>query len=114
VLSARTYTTSPTTEHPEGLLLSNWFLRRIEDKDTGGEVLSAKTGYVAQSGSCAASYGKSHSGKEYICVTADASSSWRCIYDHVALYQQFGDEAVQTEERPEEIESSEEQESEEV
>lgn len=114
VLSARTYTTSPTTEHPEGLLLSNWFLRRIEDKDTGGEVLSAKTGYVAQSGSCAASYGKSHSGKEYICVTADASSSWRCIYDHVALYQQFGDEAVQTEERPEEIESSEAQESEAV
>lgn len=118
VLSARTYTTSPTTEHPEGLLLSNWFLRRIEDKDTGGEVLSAKTGYVAQSGSCAASYGKSHSGKEYICVTADASSSWRCIYDHVALYQQFGDEAVQTEERPEErleeIESSGEQESGEV
>lgn len=114
VLSARTYTTSPTTEHPEGLLLSNWFLRRIEDKDTGGEVLSAKTGYVAQSGSCAASYGKSHSGKEYICVTADASSSWRCIYDHVALYQQFGDEAVQTEKRPEEIESSEAQESEAV
>ena len=90
VLSARTYTTSPTTEHPEGLLLSNWFLRRIEDKDTGGEVLSAKTGYVVQSGSCAASYGKSHSGKEFICVTADATSSWRCIYDHVALYQQFG------------------------
>lgn len=114
VLSARTYTTSPTTEHPEGLLLSNWFLRRIEDKDTGGEVLSAKTGYVAQSGSCAASYGKSHSGKEYICVTADASSSWRCIYDHVALYQQFGDEAVQIKERPEETESSEAQESEAV
>lgn len=100
VLSARTYTTSSTTEHPEGLLLSNWFLRRIEDKDTGGEVLSAKTGYVAQSGSCAASYGKSHSGRAYICVTADASSSWRCIYDHVALYQQFGDEA-QSEERAE-------------
>lgn len=114
VLSAHTYTTSPTTEHPEGLLLSNWFLRRIEDKDTGGEVLSAKTGYVAQSGSCAASYGKSHSGKEYICVTADASSSWRCIYDHVALYQQFGDEAVQIKERPEETESSEAQESEAV
>lgn len=114
VLSARIYTTSPTTEHPEGLLLSNWFLRRIEDKDTGGEVLSAKTGYVAQSGSCAASYGKSHSGKEYICVTADASSSWRCIYDHVALYQQFGDEAVQIKERPEETESSEAQESEAV
>lgn len=104
VLSARTYTTSPTTEHPEGLLLSNWFLRRIEDKDTGGEVLSAKTGYVVQSGSCAASYGKSHSGKEFICVTADATSSWRCIYDHVALYQQFGDADSQMEQRAEETE----------
>lgn len=104
VLSAHTYTTSPTTEHPEGLLLSNWFLRRIEDKDTGGEVLSAKTGYVVQSGSCAASYGKSHSGKEFICVTADATSSWRCIYDHVALYQQFGDADSQMEQRAEETE----------
>lgn len=109
VLSARTYTTSPTTEHPEGLLLSNWFLRRIEDKDTGGEVLSAKTGYVVQSGSCAASYGKSHSGKEFICVTADATSSWRCIYDHVALYQQFGDADSQMEQRAEETEIPEEE-----
>lgn len=109
VLSARTYTTSPTTEHPEGLLLSNWFLRRIEDKDTGGEVLSAKTGYVVQSGSCAASYGKSHSEKEFICVTADATSSWRCIYDHVALYQQFGDADSQMEQRAEETEIPEEE-----
>ncbi len=109
VLSARTYTTWPTTEHPEGLLLSNWFLRRIEDKDTGGEVLSAKTGYVVQSGSCAASYGKSHSGKEFICVTADATSSWRCIYDHVALYQQFGDADSQMEQRAEETEIPEEE-----
>lgn len=109
VFSARTYTTSPTTEHPEGLLLSNWFLRRIEDKDTGGEVLSAKTGYVVQSGSCAASYGKSHSGKEFICVTADATSSWRCIYDHVALYQQFGDADSQMEQRAEETEIPEEE-----
>ena len=112
VLSARTYTTSSTTEHPEGLLLSNWFLRRIEDKDTGGEVLSAKTGYVAQSGSCAASYGKSHSGKEYICVTADASSSWRCIYDHVALYQQFGENELQMRETADEADILEEKESE--
>ena len=36
VLSAHTYTTSATEQHPEGLLISNWFLRRIEDKDTHG------------------------------------------------------------------------------
>lgn len=98
VMSARTYTTSATEQHPEGIIISNWFIRRIEDKDTGGEVLCAKTGYVVQSGSCAASYGKDHGGKEYICVTADAHSSWRCIYDHVALYSQFStakEESVQ-------------------
>ncbi|MDO4305154.1 MAG: serine hydrolase [Bacillota bacterium] len=89
VLSAHTYTTSKTEQHPEGITISNWFLRRIEDKDTGGEVICAKTGYVVQSGNCAASYGVDMAGKEYICVTADAHSAWRCIYDHVELYKQF-------------------------
>lgn len=89
VLSAHTYTTSETRQHPEGITISNWFLRRIEDKDTGGEVVCGKTGYVAQSGNCAASYGVDDLGREYVCVTADSTSSWRCIYDHVALYQQF-------------------------
>lgn len=89
VLEAHTYTTSATQEHPEGLILSNWFLRRIEDKDTHGEVLGAKTGFVDQSGSCAASYAVSNDGKYYICVTVNAYSAWRCIYDHVEIYQEY-------------------------
>lgn len=89
VLSARTYTTSITQQHPEGLLISNWFLRRIEDKETGGAVLSAKTGFVNQSGNCAASYFVSNSGTPYIAVTVNTYSSWRCIYDHVALYSGY-------------------------
>jgi D-alanyl-D-alanine carboxypeptidase (penicillin-binding protein 5/6) len=89
VLSARTYTTSSTTQHPDGITISNWFLRRIEDKDTNGEVLCAKTGFVVQSGNCAASLSVGNDGKVYICVTAHSTSSWRCIYDHVALYQQY-------------------------
>lgn len=89
VLNAHIYTTSETAEHPEGITISNWFLRKIEDKDTGGEVLCAKTGYVVQSNSCAVSYGMDRSGREYVCVTAGAYSSWRCIYDHVALYKKY-------------------------
>ena len=89
VLSTKKYTTSSTPEHPEGIQISNWFLRRIEDKDTGGEVICGKTGFVAQSGSCAVSYGMDESGMEYICATANAHSGWRCIYDHVALYSEF-------------------------
>jgi len=93
VLSARKYTTTLTEEHPEGLLISNWFLRRIEDKDTHGEVLCAKTGYVDESGSCAASLANDKDGKEYICVTVGSTSSWRCIYDHVDIYDAFLPEA---------------------
>ncbi len=89
VLTAHTYTTTATEEHPDGITISNWFLRRIEDKETGGEVLCAKTGFVNQSGNCAASYMLSDDGVPYICVTAGSSSSWRCIYDQVDIYNTY-------------------------
>lgn len=91
VMSAHTYNTSITEQHPEGILLSNWFLRRIEDKDTGGEVICGKTGYVNESGSCAVSYGADERGRSYICVTINAKGKWKCIYDHVALYKKFSE-----------------------
>ncbi|MCM1040561.1 MAG: D-alanyl-D-alanine carboxypeptidase [Ruminococcus sp.] len=91
VLSAHTYTTSVTEQHPEGIEISNWFLRRIEDKDTGGEVICAKTGYVLQSGNCAVSYGMDTKGREYICVTVDAYNKWKCTEDHVYLYKRFSE-----------------------
>ena len=90
VLNARTYETAPTPAHPDGQVLSNWFLRRIEDKDTGDiTVIGAKTGYVVQSGNCAASVGEDADGNRYIVVTADSYSSWGAIYDHVDLYNRF-------------------------
>ena len=90
VLSTRSYTTTPTEQHPEGITISNWFIRRIEDKDneSGGEVLGGKTGYVVQSRNCAVSYGV-FGGTPYICVAAGSSSGWRCIYDHVDIYTQY-------------------------
>lgn len=88
-LSCHTYTTTPTTQHPEGIIISNWFLRRIEDKDTGGEVIGAKTGYVVQSQNCAVSYGTFAGGTPYICVTAGSTSSWRCIYDQVEIFNRY-------------------------
>lgn len=89
VMSKHIYTTKPTTQHPEGIEISNWFLRKIEDKDTGGEVLCAKTGYVVQSKNCAVSYEMSAGKTPYICVTAGSTSSWRCIYDHVEIYNRY-------------------------
>ena len=89
ILSAHIYTTSPTIEHPEGIEISNWFLRRIEDKDTHGEVICAKTGFVKESGCCAASYARSNDGHRYFLVTSNAWSSWRCIYDQVEIYSAY-------------------------
>lgn len=93
ILSARTYTTSKTMQHPDGITISNWFIRRIEDKETGGEIIAGKTGYVVQSGNCAVSYGIFGAEKKpYICVTAGSHSSWRCIYDHVDIYSRYAAE----------------------
>jgi len=90
ILDARTYETLPTEAHPEGQILSNWFLRRIEDKDTGDiDVVGGKTGYVVESGNCAASCGEAPDGSLYICVTGNAGSGWQAIYDHAALYKTY-------------------------
>lgn len=89
VLKEHVYYTTATPQNPEGIILSNWFLRKIEDKDSGGTVLCAKTGFVNESGFCAASYFISESGRPYICVTADTYNDWRCIYDHVAMYKLY-------------------------
>lgn len=89
VLSEHIYTTEKTSQHPDGLRISNLFLRRIEDRDTHSTVLCAKTGFVSQSGSCAASLAVDKNGREYLLVTGGSTSSWRCIYDHVDIYTRF-------------------------
>lgn len=108
VLSLRTYTTDATFIYPdtteEGtseedvpeedrqpITVSNWFLRKIEDKEFDGNVIAAKTGFVNESGCCAASYYEADNGKRYICVTGNAFSSWRAIYDHCSVYRSLTD-----------------------
>ena len=71
--------------------VSNWFLRKIEDKDMDGNVIAAKTGFVNESGCCAASYYEADNGKRYICVTGNSFSSWRTIYDHLSVYRSLTD-----------------------
>lgn len=89
VLNTKVYYSSATNVNPEGIIISNWFLRRIEDKDIGGTIGGAKTGYVDESGSCAVSSMTTDGGTEYICCTAKSSSSWQCIFDQVAIYSTY-------------------------
>lgn len=89
VLSTKHYVTTSTPEHPNGIEISNWFLRRIEDKPVGGDVICAKTGYVSQSGNCSASFASDGNGNDFIVVTGNAPGNWKCIYDHVRIYRKF-------------------------
>ena len=90
VLSCHYYEVPPSGgEDSSAIGISNWFLRRIEDKDTHGEVVCAKTGYVGEAGFCCASFQESDDGGRYICVTADGAGIWPCIYDHVNIYTAF-------------------------
>lgn len=90
VLTTKIYQIPANDEHPEGMTLSNWFLRRIEDYvPEGMEVIGAKTGYISQAGSCAASIAQTEDGDYYICVTGNTSSSKQCVQDHVQLYMTF-------------------------
>ena len=90
VLTTKIYQIPANDEHPDGMTLSNWFLRRIEDYIPDGmRVIGAKTGYVSQAGNCAASIAQTTDGDYYICVTANTTSSKQCIQDHVQLYTTY-------------------------
>ena len=78
--------TESTEVHPDGIELSNWFLRRIEDNDEGINVVCGKTGFVNQSGNCAVSYAEGENGDTYILCTGNAQGSWQCIRDQTNLY----------------------------
>ena len=90
VLSCRYYEVARSSDDDAEVIgISNWFLRRIEDKDTHGTVEGGKTGYTDEAGNCAVSYQVSDDGGHYICVTANAPGGWPCIYDHVELYEMY-------------------------
>ena len=86
ILAHKKYTTAPTQQHPDGIPMSNLFLRRIEDWDTLGEVTGAKTGFVNEAGFCAVSSYTCNDGKHYICVSAGGAGKWKPIRDHSAAY----------------------------
>ena len=90
VLTTKIHEIEPNDLHPEGMVLSNWFLRRIEDYVPDSmEVIGAKTGYVSAAGSCAASIAQTEDGDLFICVTANTTSSKQCVQDHVQLYTTY-------------------------
>jgi len=90
VLNTITYQSQSTPHHPDGQVLSNLFSRRIQYQDTGAVTVScAKTGWVEESGFCAASYGENSAGQGFICVTGKSTGTQQSIKDHAALYKAY-------------------------
>ncbi len=90
ILSTYQYTTAATPQHLDGILLtSTLFSHMYGTEPEGADILGGKTGFVNESGYCIASFGKSDSGTEYVCVTLGGNGLWPTVYDQFHLYEQF-------------------------
>lgn len=90
ILSTYQYTTASTPQHPDGILLtSTLFSHMYGTEPEGADILGGKTGFVSESGYCIASFGKSDTGAEYVCVTLGGNGLWPTVYDQFHLYEQY-------------------------
>lgn len=86
VLSTFQYTTEKTTQHPDGILLTNTMFSRMYGTEVEGVTITAgKTGYTDEALNCLVSYAVKGD-KSYICVTSHAHNKWHCVFDSFEIY----------------------------
>jgi len=87
VLSTYQYTTTKTTQHPDGIALeSTMFSHMYGTEVTGLTIEAGKTGYTDEAGNCLVSYATDDNGGIYICVIAKSTTYKQAIYDTFAIY----------------------------
>lgn len=91
ILSTYQYTTEPTPQHPEGVLLTSTVFMRMEGSESVAcEVIGGKTGFTAQAGQCLATCGVRYdTGRAFICVLAGGDTKWKPVYDTIALFGNY-------------------------
>ena len=107
VLSTYQYTTAPTEQHPEGILLtSTLFSRMYGNEPDSAFVVGGKTGYTLEAHHCLASFAVScdedeseesiyAKEPEYILVTIGSTNLWGPIYNAIDIYSAVsGDKEV--------------------
>lgn len=73
LITTSEYMSSPTSVHPDGIIMYNTFNQYFGSPEAGGAtLLGAKTGFTTEAGQCLASFA-SIDGHEYILVTFGAS-----------------------------------------
>lgn len=89
VLSTYQYTTAPTTQHPEGILLSSTMFSRMYGNEVENvTIMAGKTGYTQEAGNCLVSYAQKD-GHHYVALTAGASYKWHVIFDDFEIYKSY-------------------------
>lgn len=94
VFTSSSYTTSPSTAHPEGFTFYSKLFSSLDSPIvSNGEILGGKTGYTQEAQLCLASLAAVN-GTEYILVTAHAEGSQHTepfhVQDAVNVFNQIG------------------------
>ena len=96
VLLSKSYTTSKTKQHKDGITLNSIFHQRYDgywidvdgDDDADAEVLGGKTGFTDEAMFTLSSVIK-YDGKEYICVTAHSDGELTSVEDTIAILEHY-------------------------
>ena len=88
VISTYQYTTTPTEQHPDGLLLTSTLFSRLRGDEAGNaEIFAGKTGYTHEAKRCLASAAETPDGRTFVLVTAYADGTYAPIYDAIDIYR---------------------------
>lgn len=87
IMSAYQYQTSPTPEHPEGLILTSTLFASLSgDEMPGMQILAGKTGYTLEARRCLVSLARRDDGREFVAVTVGGETKWTPITDCMEMY----------------------------
>ncbi len=95
IMSTYQYVTTPTPQHPDGLLLvSTVFSRMYGTEPEVAEVIAGKTGYTHEALNCLVSCAETPSGERYILTTGKAMSTvgegnYGAVYDAIEIYKNY-------------------------
>lgn len=89
ILSTYEYTSAPTEQHPEGILMtSSMFSKMYGNEAPGVAILGGKVGFTDEAGNCLASFAEKND-KTYIAVTTKGAGKYMPIFDAIKIYTNF-------------------------
>ena len=90
LLSAASYTTSATDQHPYGITLYSTTFSRMTSTSFGPvSVIAGKTGYTEEARFCLVSLATRPDGREYVLVTVGGSSKYAPVSDCDQVYGKY-------------------------